>query len=103
MEFLIYQVKSADDSYQVAGIYDGKQPIEVGSQFLKIYKVIPRTNSEGNCELTGKELIQDVKLVVNEIKAYGHSLDELYSGMSAELSLIGDEGIILTKDNILGG
>jgi hypothetical protein len=102
MEFLIYQVKSADDSYQITGVYDGEQPIKIGSEFLKIYKVIPRMNSEGNCELTGKELIQDVKLVVNEIKAYGHSLDELYSGMSAELSLIGDEGIVLIKGNMLG-
>jgi hypothetical protein len=102
MEFLVDQAKSVGNSYHVTGIYEGDEPIKIGSQFLKIYKVTPKMNSEGDYELAKREFIQSIKLVVHEIKAYGHSLDELDSGMSAELSLVGEEGIILLEGNILG-
>jgi hypothetical protein len=49
-----------------------------------------------------REDVRNVDLSVKETKAYRHNLDELPSGMSGELILVGEEGIILKKSETLG-
>jgi hypothetical protein len=102
MEFLIYDVQEKNGVYHVAGICSSEcDSIKVGSQFSKIYKNVLELTSDKNYEIVGKEDIRDTKLLVNEIKAYRHSLDELPPGMSGELVLKGDEGVVLRKSETL--
>lgn len=75
----------------------------MGSQFSKIYKNILKLTSDKNYEIVGKEDFRDTKLLVNEITAYRHSLDELPPGMSGELILEGDERVVLRKSETLEG
>lgn len=103
MEFLIHDVQEKDGIYYVTGICSSEcDSIKVGSQFSKIYKNILKLTSEKNYEIVSRENIRDAKLLVDEIKAYRHNLDELPPGMSGELILSGAQGIILSHSDTLG-
>jgi hypothetical protein len=103
MEFLIDGVQQEDGLYHITGICSSdSEPIKIGDQFSKIYKKNLQMTPEGNYEISGREDVRDINLSVNEIKAYRHSLDELPAGMSGELVLAGQEGIILRKAETLG-
>jgi hypothetical protein len=103
MEFLIDGIQEENGLYHVTGICssDGES-IKIGDQFSRVYKKNLQLNSEGDYEIIGKEYVREICLLVNEIKAYRHSLDELPSGMSGELILAGEEGIVLRKSETLG-
>jgi hypothetical protein len=101
MEFLIDDIQEENGSYHVTGICSGS-PIKSGSEFIKVYKNILGTTSDGSDEVIDKQDIRDIHLIVKEIKAYRHTLDELPVGMSGELVLAGDQGIILEKSETLG-
>jgi hypothetical protein len=103
MEFLIYDIHEKDGAYHVEGICSSESdPIKVGSQFSKVYKNMLELTPERNYEIVGREDVRDIKLLVNEIKAYRHSLDELPPGMSGEIILTGDKGVVLKKSETLG-
>jgi hypothetical protein len=102
MEFLIYDVQEENGVYHVSGICSSEcDSIKVGSQFFKIYKNILKLTSDKNYEIVGREDVRDTKLLVSKITAYRHSLDELPPGMSGELILEGDEGVVLRKSETL--
>ena len=105
MKFLIDNISEVEGVYHVQGICyeDGDRDsyIKIDDCFLKAYKNIFKKTAEYNYELVERKDIRDVKLYVKKIKAYGHNLDELYSGMSAELHLVGDGGTDLQKKDVL--
>lgn len=105
MKFLIDTVQKKEQTYYVTGVCyrnsNKENFIKVGDCFLKAYKRILKVPPEGNFEEVGKEEIRDVKFQIKEIKAYGHSLDELYSGMSGELHLVGEGGANLREKDVL--
>jgi hypothetical protein len=105
MEFQIDSVHELEGIYCVTGrCYQGSNKenfLKIGDRFLKVYKNILKATPEGYFEVAGRENIRDVKLQIKEIKAYGHSLDELYSGMSGELYLIGEGGASLRNRDVL--
>jgi hypothetical protein len=101
MEFLIDRAYEENGNYHVTGICSGDS-IKIGSEFKKVYKNILGLDPDGNDKITERQDIRDIKLVVQEIKAYRHSLDELPPGMSGEIVLSGDKGILLKKLETIG-
>ncbi len=105
MKFLIDTVQKIEESYYITGVCyrnsNKENFIKVGDCFLNVYKRILKLPPEGNFEEVGKKDIREVKLQVTEIQAYGHSLDELYSGMSGGLYLVGEGGANLRVKDVL--
>ena len=108
MKFFVDTVEEVKtNSYIVKGVcYQNSNKedlIRLGDCFLKAYKHILKPTKEGGFEIVGEEDIRDIKLQVKEIKTYGRNTEEIYSGMSGELYLIGEGGTKLTKKDILEG
>jgi hypothetical protein len=101
MEFLIDSFQENDGEYHVMGICSGGS-IKLSSKFLKVYENLLGSSEDGSDMIVARKNIKNINLVVKEIKAYGHTLDELPSGMSGELVLIGEKGIILNNTETLG-
>ncbi len=68
---------------------------------MKVYQNIFEKTLEGYSKVIGIKDIRDIKLQVKEIKAYRHNLDELPSGMSGQVYLVGNGGNDLKKDDVL--
>ncbi|WP_017324320.1 hypothetical protein [Synechococcus sp. PCC 7336] len=102
MEFLIDSVKEIEDLLYVEGACN-KGTIKIGDTFQKVYRNILARTPEGNYEVTDIENLRYVNLKIVMIKAYGHAIDELYSGMSGGLFLEGSKDVSISKQDILGG
>jgi hypothetical protein len=101
MEFLIDSFQENNGEYHVMGICSGDS-IKLNGKFLKVYENLLGNSEDGSDVIIARKNIKNINLVIKEIKAYGHTLDELPSGMSGELVLIGDKGIILNNTETLG-
>lgn len=99
MKFEVDYISEAGEGWLVGGRCDGD--IKIDDRFLKAYQNIFEKTLEGYPKRIGIKDIRDVKLQVKEIKAYRHNLDELYSGMTGELYLVGNGGNYLKHRDVL--
>lgn len=100
IEFGIETATLQDKLIIVAGrCYQG--PISIGDSFDLIYTVEPVLTPSGYGPSTrGPE--REVALRVETLWAYGHFLEELDTGLTAELTLSGRGGELLRPGAVLG-
>jgi hypothetical protein len=100
MKFVVDSAQVKNGDYHITGI-SCEGTIVVGGEFLKVYRNPIQKTVEGEYEFLGKEDIRDIKLTVKEIRAYGHSLEELPTGMTGEIVLAGEQGLSFDKSHTL--
>ena len=102
MEFLVDSAEKVDGFYHVRGVCS-EGTIYIGANFLQVYKNIFTKTPEGHYKVIDVGNLRDINLKVEQIKTYGHKVDELYPGLSGELYLSSTKEIRIEPKEVLAG
>lgn len=100
IEFYVDHFYRKNDRFFIAGrCYKG--PIRINDVFNVQYRLIPTEVDDGYGEAVKEDEIP-LTVSIKSMRAYQHDLDELDTGLTAEIELIGDvnsvqEGFVLGR------
>jgi hypothetical protein len=99
-EFTVEIVTKHPNEVVVAGRC-GNSPIRVGDVFTKIYAYTPILTMENYGRPRERINEESVQLKIDRIFTYGHFLDEIHPGLTAELFLVGEGDELLQVGKVL--
>lgn len=102
IEFIVESVKAHSNHILITGRC-AKAKIRVGDYFSSTYSYLPVTKLEDYAQPAERTAERAVSLRVEAICSYGVPLDEIDSGLTAELTLSGSCEKTLNVADVLGG
>lgn len=101
LEFGVHSITYDNEKTIVSGrCYLG--PLRIGDQFKFVYEITCPKTEEGYVSSHRGNFFQ-VDLIIESIRAYGYSFDELAEGMTAEFVLTGQHNNAIQTGFVLGG
>jgi hypothetical protein len=102
IEFIVEFVEDRPASLLIAGRC-AKGKVKVGDCFDAVYKYSPVGKLDDYAHSAERTDERPVSLLVKAIFSYGMSLDEIDSGLTAELTLTGKNENLVNVGDVLGG
>lgn len=102
IEFIVELVERRPDGLWIAGRC-AKGKIRIGDHFNAIYKYSPAAKLDDYAHSAERTDERSVSLLVKAICSYGVLLDEIDSGLTAELALAGKNDSLPNVGDVLSG